>query len=255
LKLTVVVPCDEPKPVPRMFTEVPTEPIAGDSLVIPGITETLTEFVEYPATVTNTGAEPTATPAGIWATMLLLLQLETTAFTPATVTRLDPCVVPKAVPVSAIALPVDPDGGETLESVGTTEKFQPLLGAPATVTTTGPVLAPAGTVVVMLLGPQFVGVASTPLKVIVLVPWGFPKLDPPIVTEVPSEPEPGDKLVIAGEVTVKEQVPTWHRFPWPFTANVMGPEVAPGGTAASMVVSLQLVAVVALPLNAKVLFP
>ena len=52
----------------------------------------------------------------------------------------------------------------------TTVKELPLLGAPLTVTTTLPVIAPVGTVVPMLVVLQVVGVAAVPLNVTVLVP-------------------------------------------------------------------------------------
>ena len=46
----------------------------------------------------------------------------------------------------------------------------PLLATPPTVTTTLPVVAPAGTGTTMLVADQVVGVAVVPLKVTVLVP-------------------------------------------------------------------------------------
>jgi len=52
----------------------------------------------------------------------------------------------------------------------TTVKFTPLLVKPPTVTTTLPVVAPAGTGTPMLLALQLVGAAEVPLNVTVLVP-------------------------------------------------------------------------------------
>jgi len=51
-----------------------------------------------------------------------------------------------------------------------TVKFDPLLAAPLTVTTTLPVVAPAGTGTVMLVALHAVGVPVVPLKVTVLLP-------------------------------------------------------------------------------------
>ena len=51
-----------------------------------------------------------------------------------------------------------------------TVKLTALLATPPTVTTTFPVVAPVGTVVVMLVALQLVTVASVPLNVTVLVP-------------------------------------------------------------------------------------
>ena len=49
---------------------------------------------------------------------------------------------------------------------------------------------------------QFVGAATVPLKVTVLVPCVAPKFIPVIVTEVPTAPEVGARFVMPG-VTVK----------------------------------------------------
>ena len=51
-----------------------------------------------------------------------------------------------------------------------TVKLTPLLAAPPTVTTTLPVVAPAGTAVAMLVELQLVTVAKVPLKVTELLP-------------------------------------------------------------------------------------
>jgi hypothetical protein len=51
-----------------------------------------------------------------------------------------------------------------------TVKLTPLLATPPTVTTTLPVVAPAGTGITMLVPLQLVGVAAIPLNFTVLVP-------------------------------------------------------------------------------------
>jgi len=51
-----------------------------------------------------------------------------------------------------------------------TVKLTPLLAEPPTVTTTGPVVAPMGTGVTILVALQFVGVAVVPLNLTVLDP-------------------------------------------------------------------------------------
>src|SRR6267378_2617410 len=82
--------------------------------------------------------------------------------------------------------------------MGTTVKLTPLLATPPTVTTTLPVVAPVGTGTTMLVALQLVGVAAVPLNVTVLVPCVAPKFVPVIVTDVPTGPEVGDRLPIAG---------------------------------------------------------
>ncbi len=51
-----------------------------------------------------------------------------------------------------------------------TLKFTPALATPETVTTTFPLVAPAGTGAVMLVALQLVGVAVVPLNFTVLLP-------------------------------------------------------------------------------------
>src|SRR5437660_1591310 len=88
-----------------------------------------------------------------------------------------------------------------------TVKAIPLLATFPTLTTTVPVAAPFGTGATILVALQLVGVAATPLKVTVLVPWVAPKLAPVMVTEVPTAPAMGDRPVMVGAeavaVTVK----------------------------------------------------
>lgn len=89
--------------------------------------------------------------------------------------------------------------------LGVTEKLIPLLTWPPTVTTTLPVVAPAGTGTVMLVALHAVGVPVVPLNVTVLLPWLAPKFAPAIVVEDPTIPEAGVRLVMLGGgiVTVK----------------------------------------------------
>ena len=80
-----------------------------------------------------------------------------------------------------------------------TVKLTPLLATPDTVTTTFPVVAPLGTSATMDVALQLViDVAVVPLKLTVLVPCVEPKLLPAIVTDVPTAPEMGERLVIEG---------------------------------------------------------
>src|SRR6267154_1328908 len=129
----------------------------------------------------------------------------------------------------------------------------PLLAIPPAVTTTLPVVAPAGTGATMLVALQLVGVAAVPLNATPLVPCIVPKLAPAIVTEVPTGPEVGFKLVIlgAGTVTVK----LTPLLATPPTVTTTFPVVAPAGTGATMLVALQLVGLVVVPLKTTVLVP
>jgi hypothetical protein len=64
------------------------------------------------------------------------------------------------------------------------------------VTTTFPVTAPAGTVATMLDALQLVAVAVVAPNFTVLVPCAAPKFAPPMVTDAPTNPDVGLKLVM-----------------------------------------------------------
>lgn len=127
-----------------------------------------------------------------------------------------------------------------------------LLATPATVTMTGPVVAPAGTgAITVVCLPQVVGVAATPLNVTELLPCVVPRLMPLIVTLVPRAPTLGLSPVILGLVTVNVGL----LLTTPNTVTVTGPVVAVAGTGTVMDVALQFVGVAAVPLKVTVLDP
>ena len=128
----------------------------------------------------------------------------------------------------------------------------PLLGVPATVTITLPLVAPLGTGTTMLVELQLVGVPATVLKTTVLVPWLAPKFVPVIVTEVPSGPEVGLMLLMLGAGMTVKVTPLLATPP---TVTTTGPVVAPVGTGTMMVVEFQFCGVAMVPLKATVLVP
>jgi hypothetical protein len=254
LKATLLVPWDAPKLVPVIVTNVPTAPEFGDRLVMlgGGITAKLAPLLVWPATVTVTF--PVAAPFGTGATMLVALQLEGKALVPLKLTVLLPCVGPKFAPVIVTELPIAADAGDkpVILGGGTTVKFTALLVWPATVTVTFPVVAPFGTGATMLVALQLDGEAIVPLKLIVLVPCVAPKFAPAIVTDVPTEPEAGDKLVMLGGGTTVKVRPLLASPP---TVTTTLPVVAPLGTGATMLVALQLDGEAIVPLKLTVLVP
>jgi hypothetical protein len=152
--------------------------------------------------------------------------------------------------VNACFPPV-PVVGEILTGVvGLLVKFKPLLATPPTVTTTFPVVTPAGTVTAILVLPQVVGVAAAPLNATVLVPCVAPKPLPAMVIDAPGAPDVAERLVIAG-ATVKTKL-LLATAP---TVTTTLPVVAPAGTGTTMLVSLHVVGVAAVPLNLIVLVP
>jgi hypothetical protein len=200
LKFTSGVAPFAVKFAPVIVTSVPKEADAGlkPAIVGAGITVKLAPLLTCPATVTT--ILPVVAPLGTGTTMLVALQLVGVALVPLKLTVLVPCVVPKVVPVTATVVPTPPDDGERLVMLGVTVKLIPLLATPETVTTTLPVVAPFGTGNTMLVALQLVDEPDVPLNVTVLVPCEEPKFVPVIVTDVPTAPEVGDKLVTLGDV-------------------------------------------------------
>lgn len=76
--------------VPVMVTDVPTGPLLGDKVVIPGVTAKLKPLLDKPFTVTTTAALPKGRLTGTEATTLVLLQPVTVAETPPIKTELVP---------------------------------------------------------------------------------------------------------------------------------------------------------------------
>jgi len=137
--------------------------------------------------------------------------------------------------------------------LGAMVKLAPLLSTPLACTTTFPVVAPDGTGTPILPALQVVGVAVVPLNFTVLVPWLDPKLAPVIVTDAPTAPDVGERLVILGAGTTVKVTPLLALLE---TVTTTFPVVAPVGTVAVMLVALQGPTVIAVvPLNLTVLFP
>jgi hypothetical protein len=101
-----------------------------------------------------------------------------------------------------------PESEQFVVQLGVTVKVDPLLATLNTVTTTFPVVAPAGTGTVMLVELQLVAVpAETPLNVTVLDPCVVPKFVPVMVIGVPTGPEAGlSKVMLGGANTVRVNV-------------------------------------------------
>lgn len=235
-----------------MLTGVPTAPDVGDRKEITGagVMVKATPLLGTPPTVTTT--LPMVAPLGTCKLIEVLLQLPTPTGVPLKVTVLVPCEAPKFVPMIVTDVPAGPDVGFRLLMLGgtSTVKGIALLARPPTVTTTLPVVAPLGTGTIMLVALQLVGVAAVLLNVTVLLPCAEAKPDPMMVTEVPTGPEVGFKLVMAGVTVNKTRL-----LPIPLTITMTLPVVAPAGTGATMVVLLQLVGVAVLAPKVTVLVP
>jgi len=228
-----------------MVTEAPTTPPRELRLVILGAIPKIEVLLVTPETVTATATLLNAERVlGTTATMLVSPQLVTVAATEPNIRELVPCVGPKPVPVMVTELPAGPEVGLRLEMRGpaVTVKAMPLLATPLTVTTTFPLVAPAGTLTKMAVLPQIVGGAGVPLKVTVLVPWVAPKFPPDIFTEALTGPMAGVTLVMVGAGVMMKL--TWL-LASPNTTTCTRALALPSndvGTVATMLVLLQLVA-------------
>jgi hypothetical protein len=226
----------------------------GDRFVRVGgtLTVKLSPLLASPPTVTTT--LPVVAPAGTGTTMLVFDHVVGVAVVPLNVIVLVPLVAPKFVPVTVTDVPTGPLDGDRFVKLGgtVTVKLRPLLARLATVTTTLPVVAPAGTGTTMLVFDHVVGVAVVPLNVSVLVPFVAPKFVPVTVTDVPTGPLVGATLVsVGGTLTVKLR----PLLASPPTVTTTLPVVAPAGTGTTMLVADQLVGVAAVPLKVTVLVP
>src|SRR2546426_10841889 len=104
------------------------------------------------------------------------------------------------------------------------ENSAPSLAPPPPVTTTLPVVAPAGTGATIEVALQLVGVAAVPLNVTVLVPWFEPKFVPVTVTDVPTAPELGARLLMLGVASTVKLTPL---LGFPLAVTTTFPLVAP----------------------------
>jgi hypothetical protein len=258
LKVTVLVPCADPKFVPVIVNGVLTAPEVTDKLVMLGVGRTvkLTPLLAIPpAAVTTT--LPVVAPLGTVAVMLLAPQLViVVALTPLNFTFPFPTLGPKFDPAITIDDPTAPVFGvnDVMLGAPVTVNVTPELATPpAAVTTTFPVVAPLGTVAVMLLAPQLViVVALTPLNFTFPFPTLGPKFDPAITIDDPTAPVFGVNDVMLGAPVTVNVTPLLDK---PETVTTTFPVVAAVGTVAVMLEAPQLVVVAVIPLNLTVLDP
>jgi hypothetical protein len=163
LNLTAVTPV---KLVPLIVTDVPGEPLFGARPLILGPIVNEPPLVTVPADVV-TEILPVVAPLGTVVLIRVTLATENVAETPLNLTAL---TLENPVPLIPTAVPTPPLVGVKLVMVSpfpcVTTKLALLVPVPAAVVTEiGPVVAPAGTVVMMFPGPTTVkGVAATPLN-------------------------------------------------------------------------------------------
>ncbi len=237
LKVTPPVPCDVPKLVPAMTIDDPTAPVLGARLLMTRRTVNVT---------------PVLAPLGVVTTTFPVAALQdvTGAAVPLKVTLLVPCDAPKLEPAMTTEVPAAPVLGVRLVIAGVTLNVTLLLTPPEVVTTTLPVVAPDGTVAVMLPTLQAVTAAVVALKVTLPVPCVVPKPEPAMTMDEPTGPALGVRLLITG-VTVNAT----PLLDPPEVVTTRLPVVAPPGTVAVMLPTLQAVTVAVAPLKVTLLVP
>jgi hypothetical protein len=75
--VTVLVPCEDPNPLPLMVTDEPTAPLFGERLVITGLYIVKIWSVLLPTLLTVAATGPVVAPWGAVTTICALLQLTT----------------------------------------------------------------------------------------------------------------------------------------------------------------------------------
>jgi hypothetical protein len=242
--LKVTVPVVPVKLLPAIEMVAPGSPLEGVRPVIVGATATV-KFAPLlatpPAAVTTT--LPDTAADGTLAVMVLLIQPVIVAAAPPNVTALpapwalkfDPAMVTEEVTAPVFGVRLVMLGAAVTVNVGPAGLETP----PAVVTTTDPVVAPAGTTAVMLLVVQLlIDVAAIlPNFTALPVPWAL-KFDPAMVTEDAIAPELGVRLVMLGAGVTVNGIPALCTPPAAVITTL--PETAPDGTTAVMLLVVQL---------------
>jgi len=239
-----------------MITVAPTAAPEGLKPEIEGVGRTLKldELVTVtPLVVTE--IVPSVAPAGTEVVILIAVEAVTTANVPLNLTMLFDGVVLKFVPEIVTIVPTAPSVGSKLVMVGdgSTVKFDELeIVTPLVVTMIGPVPAPEGTVVVILVELELMTFAGTPLNVTRGVPVKFV---PEIVTVAPTAPLVGLNPVIVG-VANTLKLPELVAVSVPTVTSIFpGPDVTPAGTEVVILVEVDAATIAVTPLKVTMLFP
>jgi len=137
--------------------------------------------------------------------------------------------------------------------VFTVKSFALVAEFPATVTVIFPVVAPTGTVVVIIVAVLAVTLAVIPLNITILFAAVVLKFVPVMMTDAPIMPKVGLKEIIVGNaaaVTVKLVALV---AVLPAMVTVIVPVVAPAGTVVVILVTVLAVTIAVVPLNFTVL--
>jgi hypothetical protein len=200
------------KPTPVITTDVPITPLVGLNDVIakpPAVTVKLVALVAVPPGVV-TAIGPVVAPPG---TVAVIWVFESTVKLAVVLLNFTAEAPRKPVPVTCTEVPTGPLVGSNEVIVGTGEavtvKFVALVAVPSGfVTEIAPVLAPAGTVAVIVCVLLIVKVAETPSNRTAVTSGSGPlKLSPVISTGVPTGPLVGVNDEMVGAAANADSAP------------------------------------------------
>lgn len=255
LNVTTLSNSSESKFNPVIFTLAPTRPLDGLKLVMSGVGITIklvALVIVTPLTVIV--ILPVDAPTGTIAVILVVVDPTTSAVTSLNFTTLSEGVALKLVPEMVTVAPAAPLNGlnSVIVGVASTVKSKLLVTVILfKVREIFPVVAPAGTVAVILVDVEAVTMVATPLNMITLFAGVVLKLVPVIVTEALTAPPVGAKLIIVGVGNTVKFVELV--IVTPLTLTEIGPFTAPGGTIAVMLVDDDEVTSAITPLNETIL--
>jgi hypothetical protein len=233
------------KLLPLMVMVAPSAPLEGVKPEIAGVGNTRKLdplLIVIPFTLIEIG--PVFAPTGTVVAILDVVPEVTVAVVPLKVT---PCMVLKFVPEMVTAVLTAPLMGlnPVMVGVGNTVKIDPeVMVTPFTVMDIAPVVAPAGTAVVIVVVVNELTDAVTPLKDTVGVVLKFV---PVMVTIAPSAPLVGLKPLTVGVDRITKLLVL--KMVTPLTVTEIFPEVAPGGTKAVMLLVVEAVITAVVLLN------
>jgi hypothetical protein len=219
---------------PLIVTVVPTAPLVGENeLTFGTAVEVTVKFPELRSVPLGVVTEifPFVAPAGTVAVIRVSFTTEKLAETPLNLTDVAPV---NRVPLIVTDVPTGPLVGLKLVMLGAwplevTVKVPELCTVPfGVVTEIGPVVAPEGTVAVICVPAAFtLNPADAPLNLTADASWRFVPL---IVTDVPTGPLVGLKLLMVGPDVTMKLLPVCA-VPSGVVTEI-GPVVAPDGTVA-----------------------
>jgi len=256
LKVTTLSGSSESKFKPLMVTMAPGRPLPGLKFKMTGVGITIKLVALVSVTpFTVIVILPVDAPTGTITVRLVEVASVIVAVTSLNFTTFPPGSSLKFVPVMVTMAPAAPLTGLKFVIVGVASTVKSELldtVMPFNVIVIFPVVAPEGTVVLMLVDVAAVTTLVTPLNLITLLAAVVLKFVPAMLTTAPGAPLSGVKLTIDGVGRI-EKLPELV-IVTPLVVTETGPVEVPAGTVTVMDVAVEAVTVAATPLKDTALF-